>query len=59
MLSNLSSSPQEAARFRVADAPVAAWVALRWGFLVPAVFAGNVVLAVLAWFSVEWMMKLI
>ena len=57
MHSNLSSSPQEAARFRVADAPVA-WDALRWGFLVPAVFAGNVVLAVLAWFIVEWMMKL-
>jgi hypothetical protein len=57
MHSNLSSSPQEAARFRVADPPVAGW-ALRWGFLVPAVFAGNVVLAVLAWFIVEWMMKL-
>jgi hypothetical protein len=44
-----------------ADATVqnAPWSTLSWGVFIPAVFAGNVVLAIFAWFVVEWITKLI
>jgi hypothetical protein len=35
------------------------WSALSWGGIVLAVFAGNVVLAIFAWFIVEWAMTLV
>jgi hypothetical protein len=35
------------------------WSVLRWGALFLAVFAGNVVLAIFAWFVVEWAMTLV
>jgi hypothetical protein len=37
----------------------APWSTLSWGVFIPAVFAGNVVLAIFAWFVVEWITKLI
>jgi hypothetical protein len=46
MISNLSLPARE-----VSDAAgPAPWSALSWGVFVPAVFAGNVVLAIFAWF---------
>jgi hypothetical protein len=37
----------------------APWSVLRWGALFLAVFASNVVLAIFAWFVVEWAMRLV
>jgi len=56
MIPNLSSRDREAALFQISDAARPA--PLNWGVLVPAVFVGNVVLAIFAWFVVEWAMKL-
>jgi hypothetical protein len=54
MISNLSLRARE-----VSDAAgLAPWSALSWGVFVPAVFLGNVVLAIFAWFVVEWAMTL-
>jgi hypothetical protein len=57
MISNLSLRAQEVAQTSDA-AGLAPWSALSWGVFVPAVFAGNVVLAIFAWFVVEWAMTL-
>jgi hypothetical protein len=55
MISNLSLRARD-----VSDAAgPAPWSALSWGVFVPAVFVGNVVLAIFAWFVVEWTMTLI
>jgi hypothetical protein len=35
------------------------WSVLTWGVFVPAVFMSNVVLAICAWFIVEWTMRLL
>jgi hypothetical protein len=53
MISNLSLLQTSDA------AKPAPWSALSWGVLVLAVLASNVVLAIFAWFVVEWIMKLI
>jgi hypothetical protein len=44
-----------------ADATVenAPWSRLSWGVVIPAVFAGNVLLAIFAWFVVQWFTTLI
>jgi hypothetical protein len=34
------------------------WSTLGWGVFVPAVFVGNVVLAIFAWYFVEWAVML-
>jgi hypothetical protein len=57
MIPDLSSRDREAVLVQTSD--VARPVPLSWGVLVPAVFVGNVVLAIFAWFVVEWAMKLI
>jgi hypothetical protein len=50
----------EAALFQTSDAArPAPWPALSWGMLVPAIFVSNVLLAIFAWFVVEWAMTLI
>jgi hypothetical protein len=60
MISNLSSRDRGGALFRTSySARPAPWSGLSWGVFVPAVFVGNVVLAIFAWFVVEWAMKLI
>jgi hypothetical protein len=60
MISNLSPRDREAALFQTSDAARAPpWSTLSWGVFVPAVFVGNVVLAIFAWFVVEWITKLI
>jgi hypothetical protein len=48
-------------KMNFADATVqnAPWSTLSWGVFIPAVFAGNVVLAIFAWFIVEWITRLI
>jgi hypothetical protein len=57
MISILSLRAREVAQ--TSDgAGLAPWSALSWGVFVPAVFAGNVVLAIFAWFVVEWAMTL-
>ena len=37
---------------------VAPWSVLSWGVFVPAVFVGNVALAIVAWYAVEFTMTL-
>jgi hypothetical protein len=49
-------SPARPAQTYIGHAP---WSTLSWGVFIPAVFAGNVVLAIFAWFVVEWITKLI
>jgi hypothetical protein len=57
MTSNLSLRAREVAP--TSDrAGLAPWSALSWGVFVLAVVAGNVVLAIFAWFVVEWAMTL-
>ena len=48
-------------RTNFADATIqsARWSTLSWGAFIPAVFVGNLVLAIFAWFVVEWITKLI
>jgi hypothetical protein len=59
MISNLLRDRKAAALFQTSDAATPTpWSALSWGVFVPAIFVGNVVLAILAWFVVEWAMKL-
>jgi hypothetical protein len=59
MISNVSSRDR-GARLQTSDATrPALWSVLTWGVFVPAVFVGNVVLAIFAWFIVEWTMRLI
>jgi hypothetical protein len=53
MISNLSLRAREVVQTSDA-AGLAPWTALGWGVFVPAVFVGNVVLAIFAWFVVEW-----
>jgi hypothetical protein len=56
MISNLSLRAREGSD----TAGLAPWsVLISWGVFVPAVFVGNVVLAIFAWFVVEWAMTLI
>jgi hypothetical protein len=50
---------QIGARFASGATRPPPWSALNWGALVLAVFAGNVVLAIFAWFIVEWAMTLV
>jgi hypothetical protein len=52
---------EKACQMNFADARVqsAPWSTLSWGVFIPAVFVGNVVLAIFAWFVVEWITKLI
>jgi hypothetical protein len=55
-----SSRDREATLFeaffdRARPAP---WSALSWGVLVPVMFVGNVALAIVAWYAVEFTMKL-
>jgi hypothetical protein len=38
--------------------PAAPWSVLSWGVLLPAVFVGNVALAIVAWYAVEFTMTL-
>jgi hypothetical protein len=38
--------------------PAAPWSVLSWGVLLPAVFIGNVALAIVAWYAVEFTMTL-
>jgi hypothetical protein len=52
------SRDREEALFQTADESTAPWSAPSWGLFVPGVFVGNVVLAILAWFVVEWTLKL-
>jgi hypothetical protein len=60
MISYLFSGDREPMLFQVADtAWLPHWSTLSWGVFVPAVFVVNVVLAIFAWFVVEWAMKLI
>jgi hypothetical protein len=60
MISYLFSGDRESMLFQVADtAWLPPWSTLSWGVFVPAVFVGNVVLAIFAWLVVEWAMKLI
>jgi hypothetical protein len=60
MISYLFSGDCEPTLFQVADtAWLPAWSTLSWSVFVPAAFVGNVVLAIFAWFVVEWAMKLI
>ena len=56
MIPDLSSRDREAALFQTSEAATPA--RLSWGVIVPAVFVGNVVLAIFAWFVVEWATKL-
>jgi hypothetical protein len=57
MISNLTSRGRKAVQtFDVAR--TTPWSTLGWGVFVPAVFLGNVVLAIFAWFVVERAMKL-
>jgi hypothetical protein len=60
MIPNLSQGDREVALFEaVSDrAKPARWFALSWGVLVPAVLVGNVALAVVAWYAVEFTLKL-
>jgi hypothetical protein len=58
MLSSLFSRVREEALFQTADESTAPWSAPSWALFVPGVFVGNVVLAILAWFVVEWTLKL-
>jgi hypothetical protein len=54
MISNRNSR-----QFPISDAgKLVPWSVLSWGVFVAAVFVGNVVLAIFAWFVVEWAMKL-
>jgi hypothetical protein len=48
-------------KMNFADATVqtAPWSTLSWGVFIPAVFAGNVLLAIFAWFVVQWFAALI
>jgi hypothetical protein len=58
MISNVSSR-DHGAGLQTSDATrLAPWSVLTWGVFVPGVFAGNVVLAIFAWFIVEWTMRL-
>jgi hypothetical protein len=34
--------------------PAAPWSVLGWGVFLPAVFAGNIALAIVAWYAVEF-----
>jgi hypothetical protein len=55
MASDLPSPAREVAQ--TSDrAGLAPWSSLSWGVFIPAVFAGNLVLAIFAWFVVEWAM---
>jgi hypothetical protein len=60
MSSNPLSRERETVLFQtygVAGKP-ALWSALTWGVFALAVLVSNIVLAVCAWFVVEWIMKL-
>jgi hypothetical protein len=60
MIPNLSSSDREMAPLQaISDrATSARWPALGWGVLVPVVLVGNVALAIIAWYAVEFSLKL-
>jgi hypothetical protein len=52
-------SNRESALFQISEAARrVSPTALSWGTLIPAIFVGNVVLAIFAWFVVEWAMKI-
>jgi hypothetical protein len=56
----ISTRNREAELFQTSDAARSPpWSTPGRGVLVPAVFVGNVVLAIFAWFVVEWAMRLI
>jgi hypothetical protein len=51
-------SNREAALFQTSDAAKpASWPG--WGVLIPAILVSNILLAIFAWFVVEWAMTLI
>jgi hypothetical protein len=60
MIPNLSSGDREVTLSEVVSnrAKPARWSALSWGVLVPAVLVGNVALAIVAWYAVEFTLKL-
>ena len=60
MIPNLSSGDRVAAPFEAFSdrAGPTPWSALSWGVLVPVVLVGNVALAIVAWYAVEFTMKL-
>jgi hypothetical protein len=60
MIPNRSSRDREVALFEAfsGNARPALWSALSWGVLVPVVFVGNVALAIVTWYAVEFTMKL-
>jgi hypothetical protein len=50
---------REAALFQISEAARRVpRSSLSWGALIPAIFVGNVLLAIFAWFVVEWAMKI-
>jgi hypothetical protein len=56
MVSNLSARDREAGLFQTPGTVKPP--NLSWGVLVPAVFVGNVALAIFAWFAVGWAIKM-
>jgi hypothetical protein len=57
MILELFLGDREATLFQTSDAATP-WSSLSWGVFVPALFVGNVVVAILAWFIVELTVKL-
>jgi hypothetical protein len=51
MISNLILRGRE-------PSPAVAWSVLSWGVFLPALFVGNVALAIVAWYAVEFTMTL-
>ena len=60
MIPNPSSGDREVALFEaISDrAQPARWTSLNWGVLVPVVLMGNVAVAIVAWYAVEFALKL-
>ena len=60
MIPNLSSSDREVALLEpISDRAMSArWPSPNWGVLVPVVLMGNVAVAIVAWYAVEFTLKL-